>query len=263
MRYTQKDICRAFDITRDTLRHYEKLGIIQPEIAENGYRYYDDWQINLIWDCKHYQAMGFSLSEIRQIMHHDTIDQVRDLVKDQLGRLERELAYKQMSLKMMGLHQRLLEGLEGRIGSYELRHLPAAVFVPRSEVHGLLFDDVLTDAGRFVNENQAVCLPPCVNFPSFDSDRYYWGFSMYQDWYRQLDGPGEGVVEMPAARVLTTCVDAGERGGFGLVLFASLIEEARRRGETPTGPIYGFLLARTHDEHGGYHRYVEACLPLA
>ena len=30
MRYTQKDICRAFDITRDTLRHYEKLGIIQP-----------------------------------------------------------------------------------------------------------------------------------------------------------------------------------------------------------------------------------------
>ena len=49
MRYTQKDVCRAFDIKRDTLRHYERLGIIEPEVdPSNGYRYYDDWQINLL-----------------------------------------------------------------------------------------------------------------------------------------------------------------------------------------------------------------------
>ncbi|MBR3328096.1 MAG: MerR family transcriptional regulator [Atopobiaceae bacterium] len=55
MRYTQKNLCRAFDIKRDTLHHYERLGIIHPQIdAGNGYRYYDDWQINLLWECKRY-----------------------------------------------------------------------------------------------------------------------------------------------------------------------------------------------------------------
>lgn len=63
MRYTQKDIRQKLGFTRDALRLYEKRGIIQPEIDPgNGYRYYDDWQMNLLWDCKYYQAMGFSLA---------------------------------------------------------------------------------------------------------------------------------------------------------------------------------------------------------
>ena len=263
MRYTQKDICRAFDITRDTLRHYERLGIIQPEVAENGYRLYDDWQINLIWDCKHYQAMGFSLAQIREIMHRNTLGQTRGLIGERLGELERELAYRQMALDAMRLHQRLLRGAEERMGVFVVRELPEAVFVPRREVHDLLLDEKLSEAGHFVNENQAVCLPPCAYFPSHEGDRYYWGFAMYGDWYRELGGPEAGTVSMPEERVLTTCVDAGERWGFGRALFEGLLAEARRRGETPAGPIYGFLLARTHDERGGYHRFVEACLPLA
>ena len=69
MRYTQKDIRQKLGFTRDALRLYEKRGIIQPEIDPgNGYRYYDDWQMNLLWDCKYYQAMGFSLAEVQELL---------------------------------------------------------------------------------------------------------------------------------------------------------------------------------------------------
>ena len=47
MKYTAKDVCRMLNITRETLRYYEKVGIIHPEIDPvNKYRYYDDWDIN-------------------------------------------------------------------------------------------------------------------------------------------------------------------------------------------------------------------------
>lgn len=92
MRYTQKDICKAFDVTRDTLRHYERLGILVPEVdPTNCYRYYDDWQISLLWECKRYQAMGFSLSEISQILHADLLERFGGRIERCVEELEHEL----------------------------------------------------------------------------------------------------------------------------------------------------------------------------
>ena len=263
MRYTQKDLCRAFDIKRDTLRHYERLGIIRPHIdAKNGYRYYDDWQINLLWECKRYQAMGFSLAQVRDILHHHSLAEVELSVETRVDEMERELAYKTMALESMRALREKLRGVEDRLGRYEVRTFPAARFVPRREVHNLLLDEHLHDAGSFVNRNQAVCLPPMAYFPDARQERYFWGFAMTDDRYEALGGPADGYVELPAGRALTTCVDAGERWGFGQQLFEDLLKEAERMGTRPAGPLYGLLLSRTYDATGSYHRYVESFLPL-
>ena len=72
MQYTQKDICRLLNIKRETLRHYEKEGIIRPEVnADNQYRFYDDYQFYLISECKRYQINGFSIGEIRQMLQQE------------------------------------------------------------------------------------------------------------------------------------------------------------------------------------------------
>lgn len=263
VRYTQKDICRAFDIKRDTLRHYERLGIIQPQVDEgNGYRYYDDWQINLLWECKRYQAMGFSLAQIRDILHHSDLDDLEAVVDEQERQVEINLRYQTMALDTLRRYRELLRDVEGRLASFAVHELPGIVYVPRREEHDLLLDERFDAAGAFVNANQSVCLPPVAYFPDAREPHYFWGHAMLATYYAELEGPTEGTVELPASRVLTTCVDAGERWGFGQHLFAGLLQEAERLGEKPAGPLFGFLLARTYDQDGGYHRYVQACLPL-
>jgi len=262
MRYTQKDICRAFDIKRDTLRHYERLGIISPEIGPNGYRYYDDWQINLLWDAKRYQAMGFSLAQIRDILHHNTLSEVQALVDAHSAQMEFEMAYKAMAVEEMRIFHERLSGAEGRLGVYAVRDIFEARFIPRREEHNLLFDEQLEESNRFVNANQAVCMPPCAYFPDAWGETYYWGCGMRTNWYLRLGGPPTGFVELPGGRALTTCVDAGERWNFGQALFTDLLNEAERRSERPRGTLWGLLLSRTYDEQGGYHRYIEAILPL-
>ncbi len=262
MRYTQKDIYQAFGIKRETLRHYERLGIITPEIAPNGYRFYDDWQINLLWDAKRYQAMGFTLAQIRDILHRDGLSDVQELVVARKEEMERELAYRNMALEEMRLFQQRLAEIEMRIDTYDVIELPEARFIPRREVHDLLFDERLDESTRFAIENQAVCMPPCAFLPDAYGKTYYWGFAMRTDRYERLGGPESGFVTLPAGRALVTCVDAGERWSFGQTLFTNLLEEANRRDERPRGMLWGLLLSRTHDEMGGYHRYVEALLPL-
>lgn len=79
MRYTQKDIRERLGFSRDTLRFYEQRGIIKPEVdSKNGYRYYDDWQVNLLWDAKYYQGMGFSLAEVQEILQRETLGGLRE-----------------------------------------------------------------------------------------------------------------------------------------------------------------------------------------
>ena len=117
-------------------------------------------------------------------------------------------------------------------------------------------------AGLSGNAHHSICSPFAL-FPSKDEERYYWGFAMWADWYDLLGGPHEGSVELPGGRALVTCVDAGERGGFGIELFSPLLERAKEMSVRPAGPLYGYLLARTYGEDGSYHRYVEAMLPLA
>lgn len=148
MRYTQKDICKAFDVTRETLRHYERLGILSPEVdPNNGYRYYDDWQINLLWECKRYQAMGFSLSEVSQILHSDTMGGLTQRIERRVDELEQELAYQRMRLEWIHDYRRLLRGATGLLGTYRVAQVRPMRYVARREVHDLLLDDSGRDAG--------------------------------------------------------------------------------------------------------------------
>ena len=63
MRYTISEMAALLGVTTHTLRYYEKMGLIQPEVnRETGYRYYtvtDTRRFNL---CRELRAAGFSAS---------------------------------------------------------------------------------------------------------------------------------------------------------------------------------------------------------
>lgn len=55
-------------ITRDTLRYYNKLGLLIPKInPSNGYKEYSDEDIQMIGFIKGAQSIGFSLKDIKDL----------------------------------------------------------------------------------------------------------------------------------------------------------------------------------------------------
>ena len=45
-RYLIGDVANLMGMSRDTLRHYEKRGLVTAKKAENGYRYYTEADIS-------------------------------------------------------------------------------------------------------------------------------------------------------------------------------------------------------------------------
>lgn len=87
------------DVSTRTLRHYETIGLIKPDLVkENGYRYYTEDTILLISIIKYLQFMDFSLDEIRDFIFNADYDDVsrsfNDLIKrtsNDIKRLEERL----------------------------------------------------------------------------------------------------------------------------------------------------------------------------
>lgn len=268
VRCTQGEICRKLGFTRDTLRFYERRGIIQPEVdPSNGYRYYDDWQVNLLWECKAYQSLGFSLAEVTQILQDDGLPRTERRMQERIDQVERDIRIRQLELVQLRRHASEMRRAPTELGSFELVDFEGRVFVPMREDHDLV-DEADPSAVAFINAYMALALPLCL-FPSLERDHYYWGFAMLPTVFDELDEDRPeagreqgGFVRVKPARALATWIDAGERWNFGLGLFDGLVAESRSRGLSPRGDLCGDLVARTHEDDG-YHRYVHAFLPLA
>lgn len=267
MEAKQGDLRRCLGISRDTLRLYEKRGIIAPRIdPENGYRSYDDWQVNLLWEAKMYQGLGFSLDDIVRITQKDSLDDLAEELSDRTDALERKLRLEALRLEMARSELEEMQALKawrdgGRAARFCIEKLPEQIFIAERKNHEFL-EGISPEALAYASYAKG-CLAATFWFPDWQKSSYYWGFSQRRELVRELGGPEEGpyVFVLPAAEALSVYLDAGERGGFGHSLLEGLIGEAARLGRKPKGPVQGSLVCRTHEEDG-YHRFLHASLPL-
>lgn len=62
------------------LHHYDQIGLLQPsEVAESGYRYYDDVAIERLWQILFYRELDFPLHDIAEILSSPGFDRMRAL----------------------------------------------------------------------------------------------------------------------------------------------------------------------------------------
>ena len=111
-------------VSVDTVRFYQRLGLAQvPDRSAGGYRLFDEGQIHNLKFVRHAQDLGFSLSEIRdllalrekphscahaQSMLKRKVAEVREKIKS-LARLEADLA---KALRSCNCELRLERGIK-------------------------------------------------------------------------------------------------------------------------------------------------------
>lgn len=127
------DLARTAGVSADTLRHYERLGILKrPPRTEGGYRSYPPEALDRVHLIRNALASGFTLRELTTILHvRDAggapCQQVAELAREKVHQLEiqiTQLARLRDSLKLAirewdgrlkrmpnGGHARLLESL--------------------------------------------------------------------------------------------------------------------------------------------------------
>lgn len=72
MSYTVHEVAKLSGVTIKTLYHYQKLGLLMPEsIAENGYRYYGDRELQQLQQILFYRELDFTLEKIKTAMQSE------------------------------------------------------------------------------------------------------------------------------------------------------------------------------------------------
>ncbi len=68
--YSIGQVAELCQISRKTLRYYEKIGLLIPDkVADNGYRYYDESTLLTLPVIRYYKQMGFKLDEIKELVN--------------------------------------------------------------------------------------------------------------------------------------------------------------------------------------------------
>ncbi|AUI78099.1 MULTISPECIES: MerR family transcriptional regulator [Lactiplantibacillus] len=90
-------VSKQFKVTKDTLRYWERIGILPPiHRNESGYRDYDDNDMNWIYYVKTLRRAGMSIEsliEYMKLLHQDgmTAEARRDLLIEQRTELQEQL----------------------------------------------------------------------------------------------------------------------------------------------------------------------------
>lgn len=68
MGWTIREVAAQTGISADTLRYYDKLGIISPKRHENGYRYYDENELSKLKYITVMKYAQLSLADIKTLV---------------------------------------------------------------------------------------------------------------------------------------------------------------------------------------------------
>ncbi len=87
------DLAKASGVSTDTLRHYERKGVLRSQRAGNGYREYGSNSLERVQMIRKALAIGFTLDELREILHvfdrgGVPCQQVRSLATSKLSQIE-------------------------------------------------------------------------------------------------------------------------------------------------------------------------------
>ncbi|WP_350344626.1 MerR family transcriptional regulator [Proteinivorax tanatarense] len=89
--YNIGEIAELYNIGPDSLRYYEKKGLISPARSDNGYRVYtlnDIWKLNIIKDLR---KLNFSTNQIKNYLKTRDIRSTINLMETKIDIIEQEI----------------------------------------------------------------------------------------------------------------------------------------------------------------------------
>jgi len=84
MRLTIGALSGLSGVSVRALHHYDQIGLLRPsEVANTGYRYYDDAAVERLWQILFFRELDFPLHDIAEILSSPEFDRMRALKEHQ------------------------------------------------------------------------------------------------------------------------------------------------------------------------------------
>lgn len=87
------EMARLRSVSVDTLRHYDKIGLLKPYHIDsnNGYRYYSIYQYEVLGTIKELRNVGLSLEEIKQFLTNRNVSKSVQLLQKSIVNIQEKI----------------------------------------------------------------------------------------------------------------------------------------------------------------------------
>lgn len=140
--YRINELASILSITPETIRHYERKGLISPKKSDlNGYRYYDVWDFLLLYRVRAYREYGFALKDIIDIIYDKSHENLIEQLDVREKELLKELEKKTQLLNKIKHFRNITKTMSQSMGQYTLTSRPAMYRLEIQKEYELIKDD--------------------------------------------------------------------------------------------------------------------------
>ncbi len=263
--FTTGEFARLCNVKKQTLFHYDDIGILSPEVVgENGYRYYSYTQLEIFSTISMLKELDMPLAEIKDYLDHRSPQAFLELLEQQKKEVDEKI--KELKWLKRFIHTKMgltKAGLSIPVGKILLENRPEEYLIV-TEYNGEDEDKAITTA---MTEHLNFCHSLDIYSPyaiggmipveCLKNENNY----VYSHFYTKISNAGfpEAVVR-PAGVFAVCCDNQGYRNVVGIC--QKLLNYAAEHGFSPGSHIYEDVLL---DEMSvkGYDNYtLKLSLPL-
>lgn len=265
-KYLIGDVAGMVGLSRDTLRYYEKRGILPSQKAENGYRYYTDQDVMYLSHILYQRKMNIGLDDI-EMLHANShnIKMLDDLTQSRIDEELREIRTHQQTIARLKLTRQDCENIHHHLNSVELKNFPSAyVIAPH-----VTFEDSIAEWMKYSREHAG--LDMMYTFDEYSWDLKNGQFSMaykntqlilYKELKEYVDYeiPEQAAPETaPSLCVSTLCSSPSRIPTEEVIL--PMIEWAESQGLMLSHQLYSTFT--TYAFHNGQHNlFLQIYIPV-
>lgn len=133
--FTCGELAKLCGISKQTLIFYDRENVFKPKLVDekNGYRYYSADQLETLDSVLRLKEIGFTLSQIREIMQKRKADEIVDILTVQRENIEERIRRDIMTVKRL---ERKTQALK-RMGESKDNTEPELIYIEKDEYLGI------------------------------------------------------------------------------------------------------------------------------
>lgn len=261
-KYLIGDVAAMVGISRDTLRFYEKKGVISARKKENGYRYYSEDDIYRLMYILYHRKMNTSLEEIEGLMsRRRSISFLREHLKQRMAKEKESMRRHRQAMTRLRLVEKDITRIEECLDRYCLRSFPSAYIMGTCPN----FQEGLKEWFRLSGAINGLDMTYFYNtlfYTEKGLDQHETRLLLYKGLEPEL-GAGFDPVDYPLTeerQCLYTVVESGDPlPGFGMV--HKMAQWGRRHGIELEGFVYANDMTSFFAKEGGVY-CIELYMPV-
>ena len=255
-KYSTNDLCQMFGVGRETLRHYENLGLLNPKInPENGYREYGYWDIGAMVDVLKYRSVELPLKEVKKAIFEMDFPQIRSALEKQQDMYRESIRHYQMLEKKTTIDLQYMSAVDIGLGNIVDFPMQECYFQPYGNPQDpdqrLILQKVFSNneffstSWIFPEEEEGEVGP-----------RAHIGFVTEKEFADYLGMTG-GILVNPT-HAAGAVLDITGKDFILRETFAGFEQRLQEKYPNTEGGLYAVLMSRFYDKDEVYHQYIFA-----